>query len=148
MKKGLSKLICQECDIKPEIITDYELNEVEVYPDFNQPESYKKLIDTIIKSKHWITLTKNDCEIGNGDIDFVNDYYGEYFSIRGKDLLSCLYNYLRLWMEQSTLNGDEWKDTSHILTEEECCYPRGYKQVQKDIEKLKKNIQKAFKEKQ
>lgn len=147
MNKNLSKLICKECNINPQIITDHELNEIEVYPDFNEPKNYKKLIETIIKSKHWISLSNNFCEIGNGDTDFVLDCHNEYFSIHGKDLLSCLYNYLRLWIEQGTLDDLGWRDTSHVLTEEECCYPRGYKQVQKDIEKLKKNIQKAFKEK-
>lgn len=28
------KQICEICGIKPEIIQDYELNDIEVYPDF------------------------------------------------------------------------------------------------------------------
>ena len=41
MNKNLSKLICKECNINPQIITDHELNEIEVYPDFNEPKIIK-----------------------------------------------------------------------------------------------------------
>lgn len=32
--KSLSEQICEVCGIEPEIIQDYELNDIEIYPDF------------------------------------------------------------------------------------------------------------------
>ena len=43
---NLSKELCEVCGIKPEIIEDYNLNEYKVYPDFEQPENFVKLIES------------------------------------------------------------------------------------------------------
>lgn len=31
---NLSQQLCNVCGVKPEIIQDYELNDIEIYPDF------------------------------------------------------------------------------------------------------------------
>lgn len=44
--KSLSEQICEVCGIKPEIIQDYELNYIEVYPDFeNNNNNFVKLLE-------------------------------------------------------------------------------------------------------
>lgn len=49
MSKSLSRKICEVCGIKPKVIQDYELNDIEVYPDFENKNFIKlfKLITTI-----------------------------------------------------------------------------------------------------
>ena len=55
--KTLSEQICELCGIKPEIIQDYELNDIEVYPDFeNNNNNLVELIHI---------LHKNDFVISN-----------------------------------------------------------------------------------
>lgn len=55
--KTLSEQICELCGIKPEIIQDYELNDIEVYPDFeNNNNNFVELIHI---------LHKNDFVISN-----------------------------------------------------------------------------------
>lgn len=36
--------ICRLCKIKPKVIQDYELNDIELYPDFLEPENFFKLM--------------------------------------------------------------------------------------------------------
>ena len=45
--KSLSKQICEMCGIKPEIIQDYELNDIEVYPNFEDNNNFVKLLEII-----------------------------------------------------------------------------------------------------
>ena len=55
--KTLSEQICELCGIKPEIIEDYDSNEYEIYPDFeNNNNNFGKLIHI---------LHKNDFVISN-----------------------------------------------------------------------------------
>lgn len=43
---NLSKQLCEICGIEPEIIQDYELNDIEVYPDFeNNNDNFVKLLE-------------------------------------------------------------------------------------------------------
>lgn len=42
---NLSKELCEICGIKPKIIEDYNSNEYEIYPDFEQPQNFKKLFN-------------------------------------------------------------------------------------------------------
>lgn len=42
---NLSKELCEICGIKPKIIEDYDSNEYEIYPDFEQPQNLKKLLN-------------------------------------------------------------------------------------------------------
>ena len=44
--KNLSQKICEVCGIKPEIIEDYDSNEYEIYPDFeNNNNNFVKLLE-------------------------------------------------------------------------------------------------------
>ncbi len=44
--KNVSKKLCEICGIEPEIIQDYELNDIEVYPDFeNNNDNFVKLLE-------------------------------------------------------------------------------------------------------
>lgn len=48
--KTLSKQLCEICEIKPKVIQDYELNDIEVYPDFeNNNNNFMKLIQLLHK---------------------------------------------------------------------------------------------------
>ena len=45
--KSLSQQICEVCGIEPQIIEDYELNDIELYPDFeNNNNNFVKLLNT------------------------------------------------------------------------------------------------------
>lgn len=43
--KKISKNICLHCGIKPKIIQDYEMNDIEIYLDFSEPKNFVKLIE-------------------------------------------------------------------------------------------------------
>ena len=45
MRSDINKNICNQCGIKPEIIQDYEMNDIEIYPDFFNPKNFVKLIE-------------------------------------------------------------------------------------------------------
>ena len=142
---NLSKELCEICGIKPQIVQDYELNEYKIYPDFEQPENYKKLQEIFINNDHSITLSKDWCAISNGDTDFVTDMYNTSFEIHGETFLKAVYNYLTLWIEEQEsvrqLDGTFLtRDTSHKLTREECIYPRGYDDLLEDVSQLKQAI--------
>lgn len=40
-----SEKICKICNVKPIIINDCDLNEIEIYPNFNDSENLIKLLD-------------------------------------------------------------------------------------------------------
>lgn len=131
--KSLSEKICEVCGIKPEIIEDYDNNQYEIYPDFeNNKHNKLKLIDLLIENDHIITMNKNSYLIGNGDIDFIQDCYDEYFDVQGSNLLEALYNYLTRKINES-----------HILQREDCYYLRGFDDYLKDIEQIKQAIREA-----
>lgn len=144
--KNLSRELCEICGIEGKIIEDYDGNEYEIFPDFEQPENYKRLQEIFIDNGHSITLSEDWFAISNGDIDFVTDMYDTSFSIKGKTFLNAVCNYLALWIEEQTqikLQDNTMSppiDTSHKLTREGCIYPRGYDDLLKDIEKIKQAI--------
>ena len=154
---NLSKELCEICGIKPKLncincphpcetacnnCSYSDLN----YPDFEQPENYKKLQEIFINNDHSITLSKGWCAISNGDTDFVNDCYDTSFEISGTTFLKAVCNYLTLWIEETIRKRisdgiySEPIDTSHKLTREECIYSRGYDDLLKDVEKIKQAI--------
>lgn len=171
MTKDLSKQICEKCGIKKHRIEDksfcwcddcqYRIDAGAyggcnrpigkqcpphykyVYPDFGQPENKLRLIDILVDNDHEITLCKDYCSISNCDTDFVNDCYNEHFKMYGGTFLEALYNYLTIWINEYTETEKGLKDTSHTLTREECCYPRGYDDLLKDIERIKQSLREA-----
>lgn len=80
---NLSQQLCEICGIKPQIIEDYDSNEYELYPDFEKDNNKLKLIDLLIENDHFITMSKYFYYIGNGDTDFINDFYNEQFEVQG-----------------------------------------------------------------
>ena len=44
-EKSLSQQICEVCGIEPETIQDYELNDIEIYPDFKNNNNFVKLLE-------------------------------------------------------------------------------------------------------
>lgn len=44
---NLSKELCEICGIEPKTIEDYNLNEYKIYPDFENPENFVKLLEII-----------------------------------------------------------------------------------------------------
>lgn len=91
---NLSKELCKVCGIKPEIITDYELNEIEVYPNFYQPENFVKLMELkiyglcasaqtligLLNSKFWL-CDRQDY------IEFLYKYYIADLTSREQDII-------------------------------------------------------------
>ena len=149
-EKSLSQQICEVCGIEPKykiIHTPTILDKNPIYHDFENNNNNKlKLINLLIKNEHIITMSKNYYAIGNGDIDFVDDCYNEYFEVEGDSFLGALHNYLIRWIKQSTSfrkedgTMSEYIDTSHTLEREECYYSRGFDDYLKDIEQIKQAI--------
>lgn len=169
-EKSLSQQLCEACGIEPKYLVKYTyfgqqeniyetLEEAkqekemlkgeieEAYPDFENNNNNKfKLIDLLIENDHFITLSKDYYAIGNGDNDFVDDCYNEYFEVEGDSFLEALHNYLIRWIKQSTSfrkedgTMSEYIDTSHTLEREDCYYSRGFDEYLKDIERIKQAI--------
>lgn len=151
---NLSKKLCEICGIEGkwfEYTTEttdgcVNLGKKRVFPDFEQPENYKKLQEIFINNGHSITLLKGWYAISNGDTDFVTDMYDTSFEITGKTFLKAVCNYLTLWIEEMTQEQisygiySEPINTSHKLTREQCIYPRGYDDLLKDVERIKQAI--------
>lgn len=56
--RSLSEQICEICRIKPEIIQDYELNDIEIYPDFeNNNNDFVKLFELSFSTKSGVKFT-------------------------------------------------------------------------------------------
>ena len=100
--------------------------------DFENNNNKLKLINLLIENDHIITLNKDSYLIGNGDIDFIQDCYNEYFDVQGSNFLEALYNYLTRKINES-----------HILQREDCYYSRGFYDYLQDIEKIKQAIREA-----
>lgn len=58
--KDYSRELCEICEIKPEIIEDYDGNEFEIYPDFTHPENFVKLEELMLAelAKQRLTVVK------------------------------------------------------------------------------------------
>lgn len=147
--RNFSKKICDLCKIKPKVVQDSDLNDIEVYPDFKNNTNKIKLIELLIKNDHIVIMSKDYYAIGNRANDFVDDCYNEYFEVVGSSLLEALYNYLTRWIKQSTSfkkedgTMSEFVNTSYTLEREHCCFVEGFDSYLKDIKKIKKAIKNA-----
>lgn len=150
---NLSKELCEICGLKyckeKVVINEGQCPNVDIKPfylNFEQPESYKRLLEIFINNGHFITLSKDCYAISNGDTDFVTDMYDTNFEITGQTFLKAVCNYLTLWIEEITQEQisygiySEPINTSYKLTREECIYPRGYDDLLKDVERIKQAI--------
>lgn len=54
---NLSKELCEICGIEPKIIEDYNSNEYNIYPNFEQPENFVKLMELKVKGLSGGNLT-------------------------------------------------------------------------------------------
>lgn len=52
-----SKKICELCGIKPRVIQDYELNDIELYPNFLEPENFFKLMKIKVPKVFFLEMT-------------------------------------------------------------------------------------------
>lgn len=79
--KSISQQICRLCEIKPKIIQDYELNDIEVYPNFeNNNNNFCKLFE--------LKLGKSDATIA-GELNYYDRYYTDK-----KTFLETLYDFI------------------------------------------------------
>ena len=80
---NLSKELCEICGIEPEIIEDYDSNEYEIYPDFEQPENFVKLYGLPVK-------------IGSNEPaeTIAHILSGRFHIFDVEDFISALYKYL------------------------------------------------------
>lgn len=122
---------------------------VYTFVDFEKNNNKIKLINLLIENDHIVTMSKNYYTIGNGSIDFVEDF-PEHFSVEGNNLLEALYNYLTRWIKEQTRfkkpdgTMSEYIDTSHTLEREDCYYPEEFDKYLEDIEKIKEVIKKEI----
>lgn len=73
--KTLSEQICEVCGIKPEIIQDYELNDIEIYPDFeNNNNNFVKLLE-IVSKKASVSFCHNGTYYGCSIHYFFKDIF-------------------------------------------------------------------------
>lgn len=57
MSKSLSRKICELCGIKPKVIQDYELNDIVIYPDFeNNNNNFVRLGNLKLKYDNYTTI--------------------------------------------------------------------------------------------
>ena len=84
--KSLSQRLCEACGIEPEIIEDYDSNEYEFYPDFeNNNNNFVKLMELEIPYKNNKTITLFN----------ISEYYVVQYMPRNKiDFLICLLTFL------------------------------------------------------
>lgn len=62
--KSLSQQICEVCGIDPQIIEDYELNDIELYPDFeNNNNNFINLLELFHKNNFYINDISINCVI-------------------------------------------------------------------------------------
>lgn len=47
----ISKQICDKCGLNPKLIQDYELNDIEIYIDFENNHNFVKLLELPIKGR-------------------------------------------------------------------------------------------------
>ena len=73
--KSLSQQICEVCGIKPGIIQDYELNDIEIYPDFeNNTNNFMKLLE-IVSKKASVSFCHNGSYYGCSIHYFFKDIF-------------------------------------------------------------------------
>lgn len=82
--KSLSQQICEACGIKPEIIEDYDSNEYEIYPDFeNNNNNFMKLFCLPVK-----------IESSEPTETIIHILSNRFHIFDVEDFLSALYKYL------------------------------------------------------
>lgn len=70
--KTLSEQICEVCGIEPEIIEDYDSNEYEIYPDFeNNNNNFVKLQEMLAEFGMGYTCQLIDVEPNKIEISFL-----------------------------------------------------------------------------
>ena len=82
--KSLSQQLCEACGIEPEIIEDYDSNEYEFYPDFENNSNNKiKLLEIISKYSPNLVFLQNVFPIENTIkycLSTLNDTRYTYYS--------------------------------------------------------------------
>lgn len=72
---NLSKDLCRICGIEPEIIEDYDSNEYEIYPDFeNNNNNFVKLLE-IVSKKASVSFCHNGTYYGCSIHYFYKDIF-------------------------------------------------------------------------
>lgn len=74
MNNNLSRQLCEICGIEPKIIEDYDSNEYEIYPNFEQPENFVKLLE-IVSKKSSVSFCHNGTYFGCSIHYFIADIF-------------------------------------------------------------------------
>ena len=100
---NLSKELCEVCGINPEIIEDYDSNEYEIYPDFEQPENFVKLMELRVDG------------LSGGTLTLMGILNKEYWLSDRQDYIKFLYKYYipaltPLWQDElkQAIRETEW----------------------------------------
>lgn len=100
---NLSKELCKVCGINPEIIEDYDSNEYEIYPDFEQPENFVKLMELRVDG------------LSGGTLTLMGILNKEYWLSDRQDYIKFLYKYYipaltPLWQDElkQAIRETEW----------------------------------------
>lgn len=115
--KTPSRQLCEICGIEPEIIEDYDSNEYEIYPDFEQAENFVKLLEILSNYMYdddrGISITENTVILGD-PICLETDESEKGLNIRQKVLKLLLDGF------QEGFNND--KQLKQAIREEEWKY--------------------------
>lgn len=113
---NLSKQLCKICGVKPKIIEDYDSNEYEFYPDFEQPENFVKLLE-IVSKKSGVSFCHNGTYFGCSIHYFIADIFeADIGTIPHNFLNTLLKQHLRnpckpklLEQLKEAIRAEEWK---------------------------------------
>ena len=96
VKSELSRQLCEICGIEPEIIEDYDSNEYEIYPDFEQAENFVKLLE-IVSKKSGVSFCHNGTYFGCSIHYFIADIFEA-------DIGTIPHNFLNTLLKQHLRN--------------------------------------------
>lgn len=96
VKSELSRQLCEICGIEPEIIEDYDSNEYEIYPDFEQAENFVKLLE-IVSKKSGVSFCHNGTYFGCS----IHYYFKDIFEA---DKGNIQHNFLNTLLKQDLRN--------------------------------------------
>lgn len=97
MTNDLSRQLCELCGIEPQIVEDYDSNEYEIYPNFEQPDNFVKLLE-IVSKKSSVSFCHNGTYFGCSIHYFIADIFEA-------DIGTIPHNFLNTLLKQHLRNS-------------------------------------------
>lgn len=96
MRKSLSRKICELCGVKPKIIQDYELNDIAIYPDFeNNNNNFVRLGNIKLDYNNDITIFYAVNYLSDNTWSTNREFLTNLLHILKDGRCYSYYNYLR-----------------------------------------------------